>query len=111
MQHCFVIQRKVTGQMWTVQGDTKRTVMAFREQSHAKQFLRLMNDNEQAKRGSQRQKLVIEKQQIPKLYRRCSLNSLDLTVVDHDGAFVKMLSFDQPNDDITFYFENNMRYY
>lgn len=110
-QHCFVIQRKVTSQVWTVQGESKRTVMAFREHVRAKSFLKLIDDCETKVKGNQRQKLIIEKYPINTLHRRCSLNALGMILVTCDGSFLNMSCIDQPNDDITFHLENCLRYY
>lgn len=112
IKHCYVIQRKVTGQTWTIQGEhhnPRPSVIAFRDSSRAHSFLRLLKDMESDKKY--KQALVIEKTKVATMYRRCALNSLDFTLVDHDGSFIEMPHFDTPNDDVVFHLENSLLWF
>jgi hypothetical protein len=109
MKHCYVIQRKINGQVWTTAQDNKRTVIAFREEQKAKMFLQMFNSVEDVRGHARR--VIVQKTNVSSLFRRCSLNYLHLSIMDVDGSFIELPCFDKPNDDIVFHFENSLRYY
>lgn len=109
VQQCWVIKRRVTGNMYTIRSseaeDNKRCLMAFKTKGRAQQFKRFVQDMDPTQ---SKQKLEVE--QVPKssLVQRCAFASLDLFIYEENMTYTTL---DEPTDDFRFHLENSYKYY
>jgi len=113
MQNCFVLQKKVTGVLYSCQSSqtnqSRRCIMSFTNEKQAKGFLKLMKSTQND--SKKQQEVIISKVPLRSLKRRCSMNALDLCVMDNDGDLLYMEYIDLPSDEMAFHLENVSRYY
>jgi len=100
----------VTGVLYSCCGDQhRRNIVAFATEKHARGFLKLMKSTMATQK--KQQEIKVSKISLPGLYRRCSMNALDLCLMTEDGEMKTLKYCDDPNDDIVFHLENVNLYY
>lgn len=114
-KNCFVVQKKITHQVWSVR-DTERhrqCIMAFQDERKARFYMKSLSEVPQIAMVSKRaqQPLLVERYDTATLLRRCNFNALDFIFVDTDGNFHRYPSIESPNDNIVFHLENCVQYY
>ncbi len=83
--------------------------MSFATEKQAKGFLKLMKST--MPDNKKQQEIIVGKWPIQSLKRRCSMNALDLCLVQQNGDHQIEEYVNKPTDDIVFHLENVCLYY
>lgn len=103
---CYVIKRSVTRTLMTT---CENKVLVFTRKEHANRYLRTYMQFYENKKDMQ--KLVVDQTVFDRLHKRCSLNSLNMCLVDENLGFSSVDPVKYDTDYVSFHLDNTIWYY
>lgn len=100
---CFVIRRQITKTLLTT---NECKVLVFSKKEHATRYM-----GAYMQLTEQKQKIHVDHMLFDRLHRRCSLNSLQICLINEelDTSTVEPIKYD--TDDFTFHLDNNLWFF
>ena len=102
----FTVRRTFSNGIFSVRVSDHSSIIAFKTKNAARGFVAM----EKSMWARPQQALCIDEVHLDKLLRRCSLNSLQLTLYDDKGNF-EVVDRKNDLDDVQFHLENVLKYY
>ncbi len=104
---CFIIKTGITGVIYSINTNDRKTVIAFKTKQQAGTYKRLINEMNNCTHNN---KFKIEQTNISFMIRNCTMSAVDFTLLDEKNESQVWEAEKNVSDDMRFHLENKYKY-